>query len=104
MHSIPSGSDGNIDINCGVSQKPHVVIPFIPPPLGDHEGEVGSMGCCCSLVSGPTPDNGVGCGCSEGPAPICSPTSYPLPGHLHEPPAWPSHLPAGPQTRGETPP
>lgn len=104
MHSVPSGSDGNIDINWGVSQKPHVVIPFVPPPLGNHEGEFGSMGCCCSLVSGPTPHNGVGCGCSEGPASICSPTSYPLPGHLHEPPAWPSHLPAGPQTRGKTPP
>lgn len=102
MHSIPSGSDGNVDINCGVSQKSHVVILVIPPPLGDHEDEVGSMGCCCFLVPGPTCHDGFGCGGSEGPAPIRSPASYTLPGHLHEPPAWPSHFLAGPQTRGET--
>lgn len=104
MHSILSGFDDNIDINCDVSQKPHVVIPLIPPLLGDHEGEVENLGCCCSLVPGLAPHNGVGCGRPEGPASICSPASYPLPGHLHEPPSWPSHLSSGPQTRGETPP
>lgn len=103
MYSIPSGSDGNIDINGGVSPKPHVVLPLVPSVLGYHKGEVGSMECYCSLVPGPTPHNGVSCGCSEGPASVRSPTSYTLPGHLHEPPPWPSHLPAGPQTRGETP-
>lgn len=101
MHSVLSGSDGIIDIDC-VFSKPHVVIPLDPPPLGDRAGEVGSIGYCCSLVPGPTPHDGFGCGCSEGPAPVCSPTSYTLPGHLHEPPPWPSDLPAGPQTRGET--
>lgn len=102
MHSMPGGSDGNVDINCGVSQKP-LLSCLIPPPLGDREGEVGSMGYCCFTVPGPTRHNGFGCGCPEGPAPICSPASYSLPGHLPEPPPWPSHFPAGPQTRGETP-
>ena len=96
MHSIPSGSDGNIDINCRVSQKPYVVLSVVPPLLGYHKGEVGSMECYCSLVAGPAPHDGVGRGCSEGPAPVRSPTSYTLPGHLHEPPPGPSHLPAGP--------
>lgn len=57
---------------------------------------------CCSLVPGPAPHNGVGCGRPKGSAPICGPAAYTLPGHLCEPPPWPSHLPAGPQTRGET--
>lgn len=57
----------------------------------------------CCLVPGPAPHHGAGCDRAEGPTPLCGPASCSLPGHLHEPPPRPPHLPAGPQTGGEPP-
>lgn len=60
-------------------------------------------GLLCCLVPGPAPYHGAGCDRAEGPTPLRGPASCSLPGHLHEPPPRPPHLPAGPQTGGEPP-